>query len=398
MEDFSLPISHLSCEIQNYIHNISEVYQVDPDMVTLVVYTATAVSAGKRVTTFDGTYTNRLALWGIVIGISGAGKTEFASKVLQPILQRNAKLVNEYENAINEWDGKGKEPVPRDFRLHSVTLEALAEKINLNPDGLLLFRGELSGWVGGFGKYNRDDTEYASWIEVWDGHTFPIHTKTGARKLVNAKDPVLSVFGGVQPHKMKVFAKTDIIGTGFLSRLLMVYPPLCYPSTPPSVGFDDKLINNWSKFIERTFQRNDQFVFSPQAMEIYNNFCYNYVRERVLEIGEETTEPYSVCMRDFYGKIKVYAEKWAGISMLLSDKIGYIDAEVMSKTIEAMKAFEYYAQKTYSFIFSHSMTSTNGELIRKIDQTFGIKNRSRFADCIGVSRSLVSDYLNGKKN
>ena len=63
MEDFSLPISHLSCEIQNYIHNISEVYQVDPDMVTLVVYTATAVSAGKRVTTFDGTYTNRLALW-----------------------------------------------------------------------------------------------------------------------------------------------------------------------------------------------------------------------------------------------------------------------------------------------------------------------------------------------
>ena len=84
--------------------------------------------------------------------------------------------------------------------------------------------------------------------------------------------------------------------------------------------------------------------------------------------------------------------------MLLSGKIGYIDAEVMSKTIEAMKAFEYYAQKTYSFIFSHTMTSTNGELIRKIDQTFGIKNRSRFADCIGVSRSLVSDYLNGKKN
>lgn len=398
MENISIPTSHLTCEIQNYIKNISEVYQVDPDMVTLAVYTAAAVSAGKRVTTFDGTYINKLFLWGIIVGISGSGKTEFANKVFQPILKKNAKLVEKYENEIREWDGKGKEPVPMDFRLHSVTLEALVEKINQNPDGLLLYRGELSGWVSSFGKYNRDDAEYASWIEIWDGHTFPIHTKTGNKKLINAKDPVLSVIGGVQPHIMKKFAKADFLGSGFLGRLLMVYPPLCYPESAPTVVFDEALLDYWDKFIESNYELSCQLKFTPEAKVIYDDFCYNYVRERIYAIGEKSTDPYNVCMLECYGKIKIYAEKWAGLSMLLSGKIGYIDAEVMSKSIEAMKTFEYYAQKTYSFIFSHSLTSSNGDLIRKIDQTYGIKNRSQFADCIGVSRSLISDYLNGKKN
>ena len=397
MEKLSIPTSHLTCEIQDYIKNISEVYQVDPDMVTLAVYTATAVSAGKRVTTFDGTYLNRLSLWGIIVGISGSGKTEFANKVLQPILRKNAKLVQEYENEIREWDGKGKEPVPMDFRLHSVTLEALVEKINQNPDGLLLYRGELSGWVSSFGKYNRDDAEYASWIEVWDGHTFPIHTKTGNKKLINAKDPVLSVIGGVQPHIMKKFAKADFLGSGFLGRLLMVYPPLCYPESAPAAGFDEGLLEYWDKFIESNYNLSCQLTFTLQAKTIYDDFCYKYVRERVYAIGEESTDPYHVCMLEFYGKIKVYAEKWAGISMLLAGRIGLIDAEIMTNTIEAMKVFELYAMKVYSFIFSHSSASTKGEQIRKIDQLFGIKNRAQFADSIGLSRSMVSDYLNEKK-
>ena len=351
MTGIGFPIEHLTSEIQQYINNISEVYQVDKDMVTLAVYVATAVSCGSRVTTFDGIYVNRLTLWAIILGISGAGKSELLNRVLLPILERNQPLVKEYEKALEEWNGKGKEPVAKDFRIHSITLEALVEKINQNPDGLLLYRPELSGWVGGFGKYNRDESEYASWIEIWDGKTFPIHTKTGNKKLINAQDPVLSVIGGVQPHIMKKFAKADFLGSGFLGRLLMVYPPLCYPATPPEHMVDKDLADHWAQFIENNYQRKEQFVFTSEAMDIYHDFCYNYVRGKVLEIGEDTTEPYYVCMLEFYGKIKVYAEKWAGITMLLAGKSGWIDAEVMTKSIEAMKVFEVYARKVYGFIY-----------------------------------------------
>ena len=391
--------SHLLPEIQAYIRTLSEQYQVYPDMVTLGVYVATAVSAGSRVTTFDGIYTNKLSLWAIVLGISGAGKSEFLNKVLEPILKKNQPYVDEYEKAMDNWNGKGKEPVAHDFRIHSITLEALVEKINLNPDGLLLYRPELSGWVGGFGKYNRDESEYASWIEIWDGKTFPIHTKTGNRKLINAKNPVLSVIGGVQPHIMKKFAKADILGSGFLGRLLMVYPPLCYPKSAPLGHFDEKALDFWSDFINNNYNLSAQFLFSNEAMEIYNDFCYNYVRERVLEIGEDSTDSYNVCMLEFYGKIKVYAEKWAGITMLLAGKSGYIDGGTISRTIETMKVFEAYAKKVYSFIFGTPIVaaSSKGEIIRRLQEEFGIENQALLASSLGIGRSIISQYLSGKK-
>lgn len=394
-----LNIAHLRTEIQEYINNISEMYQVPRDMVTLAVYVATAVSAGSRITTNDGIYTNKLSLWSIIVGISGAGKTEFTNKVFQPILKRNAKLVKEYEDALSDWNGKGKEPEAKDFRLHSITLEALVEKINLNPDGLLLYRGELSGWVGGFGKYSKDDAEYASWIEVWDGKTFPCHTKTGNKKVINAKDPVLSVIGGVQPHIMKKFAKADILGSGFLGRLLMVYPPLCYPEAAPTSEFNSELLDWWEAFLDVNYKTTAQLFFNDAAMAIYNDFCYNYVREKVLEIGEGTIDPYYVCMLEFYGKIKVYAEKWAGIAMLLSGKSGWIDSEIMTATIEDMKVFEQYAMKVYGFIFGKPLLeiSTKGEIIRKLDSICGIKNRSALAEGLEMDPSLLSKYINGKR-
>ncbi len=398
-EELFMRTSHLQDEVQSYIRNVSETYQVHPDMVTLAVYTAAAVSAGKRVTTFDGTYTNRLSLWGILVGISGSGKTEFCGKVLEPLMKRNQKLIEEYEREKKKWNGKNKaeEPIPRDFRLHSVTLEALVEKINQTPDGLFLYRGELSGWVGSFGKYNRDDTEYASWIDLWDGKDLTVHTKTGNNKLIYAKDPCISVLGGVQPHIMKKFAKADFLGSGFLGRLLMVYPHLCYPENAPTCSLDEKLLDFWQKWIENNYLTSSQFLFSLDAIALYNDFCYKYVRERVLAIGENAVDPYSVCMLEFYGKIKVYAEKWAGLTMLLAGRSGCINEEIMQRTIEAMKVFEAYAQKTYGFIFSKDFGGGKGEIIRKLDKVFGVRNRSQLADGLGISKSLISDYLNQKK-
>lgn len=398
-EGYGFPINYLLPEVQAYINNVSEIYQVYPDMVTLAAYVATAVSAGSRVTTYDDIYTNKLNLWSIVLGISGAGKSEFLNKVLEPILKRNQPLVEEYEKALEGWNGKGKEPVPRDFRIHSITMEALIEKINACPDGLLLYRPELSGWVGGFGKYNRDDSEYATWIEIWDGKTFPFHTKTGVKKLINAKNPLLSVIGGVQPAIMKKFAKTEILGSGFLGRLLMVWPPLCYPSSAPEHHLDESLAGFWNKFLLNNFSRSEQLLFTSEAMRIYQDYCYKYVRDRVLEIGESAIDPYSVCMLEFYGKIKVYAEKWAGLSMLLAGKSGWIDGEVMEKTIDAMKAFEFYAQKVYGFIFGRTLhdSASKGEIIRKLQLEFGIENQALLAASLGIGRSMISMYLSGKK-
>jgi hypothetical protein len=268
--------------VNDFIETTSKVYKIPKDMVTVAVYMAAAVAAGNRITTFDGVYTNKLSLWGITVGISGAGKSQYAYKVFQPILKRNDILIEEDKAEKKKWDRKGEEPVQHDFRMHSATLEAVLKKLSDNPDGIFYFRPELSGWVGSFGKYNRDDTEYSSWIELWDGKTFPIHTKTGETKFINCKDPVLSVFGGVQPHILKRFANKDIVGTGFLGRLLIVFPKLNYPTCPPEETLDDKLLCFWEELIKTIYSTNTQFLFSTEAKEIYNEYCYKYILDKLL--------------------------------------------------------------------------------------------------------------------
>lgn len=394
-----LPIEHLTGEIQRYINNISEMYQVPRDMVTLAVFVATAVSSGKRITTNDGVYVNRLSLWGTTIGISGAGKSQYLNKVMEPISQRNESLVNETEKEKREWKGKGKEPESKNFKIHTITIEALCKKLSIQPDGVLLCRGEISGWVGSFGKYNKDDSEYATWIEIWDGQTFTVETKNGEEKFINVKEPTLSVIGGVQPPILKRFAKADLLGSGFLGRLLMVWPPLCYPSSAPTGNFDEKLLDFWKQFLDNNYKHSEQFSFSEDAIAIYEDFCYSYVREKVLAIGEESADPYNMCMLEFYGKIKIYAEKWAGLTMLLSGKSGFIDGVAMEKTIETMKAFEFYAMKAYRYIFGAPMdaTSSKGEIIRKLHSEFGIENQALLASALGIGRSIISQYLSGRK-
>ena len=397
MEELEIKTAFLVAKVNDFIETTSKVYQIPKDMVTAAVYMAAAVAAGNRITTFDGIYTNKLSLWGITVGISGAGKSQYAYKVFQPILKRNDILIEEDEAVMKKWDRKGEEPVQHDFRMHSATLEAVLKKLSDNPDGIFYFRPELSGWVGSFGKYNRDDTEYSSWIELWDGKTFPIHTKTGETKFINCKDPVLSVFGGVQPHILKRFANKDIVGTGFLGRLLIVFPKLNYPSCPPEETLDDKLLCFWEDLIKTIYSTNTQFLFSTEAKEIYNEYCYKYILDKLLVFEELTTDPYELCMREFYGKIKVYVEKWAGISMLLAGKSGFIDAEIMQEAVDAMKVMESYAQKAYGFTFGRSEGSGKGTVIRNLNKYFPIKNQSQFADSIGISRSLVNEYLHAKK-
>ena len=394
-----LEIKHLCPEIQEYINHISEMYQAPRDMVTLAVYVATAVAAGSRITTNDGIFTNKLYLWAIVVGISGAGKSKYANKIFEPILRKNEKLVADHNRAKKEWSGKGEKPQGKNFHVSVITLEAILEKIALLPDGLFLFRNELSGWVGSFGKYNKDESEYATWIEIWDGDTIPANTKTCEEKFINAKDPVLSIFGGVQPHIMKRFARPETIGTGFLGRILKVYPPLFYPASPPSGEFNPKLLGWWDAFIESIYSTTAQLHFSNEAKAVYNDYCYGYVREKVLEIGENTIDPYEISMLEFYGKIKIYAEKWAGIAMLLSGKSGWIDEEIMRDTIADMKVFEEYTKKTYNFIFGSPMkdVKTKGDIIRKLDAEFGVKNQSALAESLGLDRSMISKYLKCQK-
>ena len=64
MEELDIKTAFLLAEINDYIENISKVYQIPKDMVTAAVYMAAAVAAGNRITTFDlSRKSSRILTW-----------------------------------------------------------------------------------------------------------------------------------------------------------------------------------------------------------------------------------------------------------------------------------------------------------------------------------------------
>jgi len=114
----------------------------------------------------------------------------------------------------------------RRYRTSDPTVEKLAMLFEENPQGLLLLRDELSGWFEAIHKNGREGSR-EFFLETWNGNGFFAIDRVGrGSSLVQAM--CLSVFGGIQPEKIRAFIDRHT-GTdgddGFLSRFQIVFFP-----------------------------------------------------------------------------------------------------------------------------------------------------------------------------
>jgi hypothetical protein len=116
---------------------------------------------------------------------------------------------------------------PRRFKTNDATIQKLGELLRDNPTGLLLYRDELSGWLGSLRQEGRDgDREF--FLETWNGDGTYIFDRIG-RGSVHVKGLCLSLLGGLQPGKLAHYVYASTAGgtedDGLLQRLqLLVWP------------------------------------------------------------------------------------------------------------------------------------------------------------------------------
>jgi hypothetical protein len=114
------------------------------------------------------------------------------------------------------------------FALPMVTTERLGALAAGLPRGLLLYRDELSGWIGDFDRYSSGGSDRAFAIELYGGRSHVIDR-------VKLPDPIriphlsVGVLGGMQPEKLVAIYKTP--DDGFTSRILWICRTLCRNSS-----------------------------------------------------------------------------------------------------------------------------------------------------------------------
>ncbi|MEZ5890351.1 MAG: DUF3987 domain-containing protein [Xanthobacteraceae bacterium] len=116
----------------------------------------------------DTGHKDRAILWGMLVGPPGTRKSPVLNEVIQPLEEIEEKWRREdeptwrtYRAAHAQWEKTGRkngEPEPKQPRrrrkaVNDTTTEALAPILSDNPDGVISYRDELSGWVGDMDAY-----------------------------------------------------------------------------------------------------------------------------------------------------------------------------------------------------------------------------------------------------
>ena len=112
------------------------------------------------------------------------------------------------------------------YKTNDATIEKMAELLERNPRGILLFRDELTGLLSSWDKEGRE-ADRAFYLEAWNGYG-SITTDRIGRGTVHVNNLCVSILGGIQPAKLLSYlyqATSALDNDGLIQRMqMMVYP------------------------------------------------------------------------------------------------------------------------------------------------------------------------------
>jgi len=176
------------------------------------------------------------SIWIAVVGKPGIGKTPSINQIIFPLREMNIREQKEYARQFAKWkeyeamDKKQKEyaehidkPVSKQFLVGDITLEALVDLHEQNPNSVGIFKDELAGWFKDMNKY-RQGSDLEFWLSSWSGTSISLNRKTSKSAFVDK--PMIPVLGGIQPSVFDEFTTGENKENGFVDRILISYPEL----------------------------------------------------------------------------------------------------------------------------------------------------------------------------
>ncbi len=257
----SFPSNFLPGALGEFAEQQAYDLQVPPDFLAIPLLIAAATALGKEfrmAPKAHATWTERACLWGGIIGDVGDGKSPSFNAAFIPIWALQAKFREQFKEALDAYESKARlakmvdkqwqrevakalakgapaperpddaqapeKPTPRQLTTNDVTQEKIADLMQQNPRGILLYRDELSGWFRSFNQY-RPGSDEQFYLQCHAGGPWLQHRKSGVDIII--PDVYLNICGGFQPDVVaEVLARRPGKGdSGMAARFsLLVWP------------------------------------------------------------------------------------------------------------------------------------------------------------------------------
>ncbi len=406
--------------LRMWIQDISERMQCPPDYPAIGAMVTLSAVIGRSVGIKPKAYDDWLVvgnLWGFAVGRPSAMKTPALSEALKPLKrleieerERHEEKLKEFEidkemmkltgekiskyakNAVNKGDNaKAREllamaaeeetPAPKRKRyiVYDATIEKLGELLNENPNGLLLFRDEISGWLKTLDREDKaNDKEF--WIESFGGLGSYTYDRIG-RGTIDIQATTTSVLGGIQPAKLQPYIMNNMAGgsydDGFIQRLqLAVYPEQNgrwkYIDRYPNKDAKDEAFNvydaiaNKIEFPEPEDEEIPYIRFSEDAQSLF----IEWLTELEIELREGSLHPVMESHLTKYRSLIPSLALIIHIAELAAEQKNTIEPVSKKSLIKAIQWGEYlrtHAERIYGIGLNSERTAAR-LILDKIEQ------------------------------
>lgn len=256
----------LPAGLASFVRDVAERMQCPPDFVAVTLVVGLSSVLGRKRSILPKQMDNWEVIpnqWGCLVGRPSAMKSPSMKQALRPLddleeeaqaafkkamsefraqselLDIQRKLTKEQaKKLVSQGDEKGAlskisttsddltMPVARRYIVNDSTVEKLGELLNENPNGLLLVRDELYGWLATMGRED-SVSDRAFYLQCFDGNVRYKYDRIG-RGTIPIESCCLSIIGGIQPSRIAPLVRGAVNGEsddGLVQRLqLAVWP------------------------------------------------------------------------------------------------------------------------------------------------------------------------------
>ena len=299
-----IPLDAFPIKIQDMILALSrqENYSIEYMMASLLVAVSTAIGNAVNIRIRGGWISNS-ALYMILVGRPGMGKTPPLDFAFRPIRKHDAQAVKQfklemeqYNNLIESYKGKKEnttplpdKPILRRTIISDFTPEALMRALDDNQRGIVVYVDEIMGMFNAVNQYSRGQL-IEQLLTAFSGKPLDI-SRCSMLIPIHIEYPFINIVGTMQTTRMHELIEKGYKENGLLDRIIFVYPSsreIADWQSDVDSSFDkystmwesiiDKVIS--LPFVENEDDKNTQTVldFSSEAKAYFTNWRNNAIR------------------------------------------------------------------------------------------------------------------------
>ena len=311
-------------------------------------------------------------------------KFEMKQKIYEDNLRKAMKKGDDLEvgSAENELEILESEPpdkpTTRRYQTQDATPEKLQDLLSVNPQGILVFRDELNGFLMSLEKEGHE-TARAFYLEGWNGGgSFTLDRIT--RGTVRSNLICISLFGTIQPAKIIPHirkAKSETGNDGLFQRFqIAVYPDAVkwsYIDKIPNQSAHSRAFKLIRRLTEMNFREHDSvqnegdgipfMKFSAEAQDLFESWIKHLETNKLNNLDEAPS------LLEHFGKYRSLMPSLALIFHLLeiadSNRSGNVSLQATQQAAQWCEYLEKHARRIYGMA-EDIIARAAGSLSKKI--------------------------------